>query len=49
MIYTRDGRSLKNVNSLWYWKWRSMELQAKLQKGKLGRLVYILISSAQKK
>ena len=34
MIYTRDGRSLKNVNSLWYLKWRSTELQAKLQKGK---------------
>ena len=34
MIYTSDGRALKNVNSLWYWKWRSTELQAKLQKGK---------------
>ena len=34
MVYTRDGRALKNVNSLWYWKWRSTELQAKMQKGK---------------
>lgn len=34
MIYTRDGRALKNVNTIWYWKWRSTELQAKLQKGK---------------
>ena len=34
MIYTTDGRALKNVNSLWFWKWRSTELQAKLQKGK---------------
>jgi len=34
MIYTKEGRALKNVNSIWYWKWRSTELQAKLQKGK---------------
>ena len=34
MIYTRDGRAFKNVNSLWFWKWRSTELQAKIQKGK---------------
>ena len=34
MIYTRDGRALKNVNALWYWKWRSTELQAKFQIGK---------------
>ncbi len=34
MIYTTDGRALKNVNSFWYWKWRSTELQARLQKGK---------------
>ena len=34
MIYTKDGQALKNVNSLWYWKWRSTELQAKIQKGK---------------
>ena len=37
MIYTKDGRSFKNVNSLWYWKWRSTELQNKLQKGKKYR------------
>lgn len=34
MIYTRDDRALKNVNSLWYWKWRSTELQAKIKPGK---------------
>jgi hypothetical protein len=34
MIYTKDGRALKNVNSFWYWKWRSAELQIKMQKGK---------------
>ena len=34
MIYTKDGRAFKNVNSLWFWKWRSTELQAKIQKGK---------------
>lgn len=34
MIYTRDDRALKNVNSLWYWKWRSTELQAKITVGK---------------
>ena len=34
MIYTTDGRALKNVNSIWFWKWRSTELQAKMQKGK---------------
>lgn len=41
MVYTKDNRALKNVNSLWYWKWRSTELQAKIQKGKKYRaLVY---------
>lgn len=34
MIYTSDNRAFKNVNSFWYWKWRSAELQAKMQKGK---------------
>ena len=34
MIYTKDDRALKNVNSLWYWKWRSTELQAKGKKYK---------------
>ena len=34
MIYTRDDRAFKNVNSLWYWKWRSTELQAKIRVGK---------------
>jgi len=34
MIYTTDGRALKNTNSLWYWKWRSTELQAYMKVGK---------------
>ena len=34
MVYTRDNRAFKNVNNIWYWKWRSTELQAKIQKGK---------------
>lgn len=34
MIYTKDGRALKNVNSIWFWKWRSTELQAKIKVGK---------------
>ena len=34
MIYTKDNRVLKNVNSLWYWKWRSTELQSKIKVGK---------------
>ena len=37
MVYTRDNRAFKNVNSLWYWKWRSTELQSKIQKGKKYR------------
>ena len=39
MIYTKDNRAFKNVNSLWYWKWRSTELQAKMQKGKKYRAI----------
>ena len=31
MIYTSDDRALKNTNSLWYWKWRSTELQSKIK------------------
>ena len=34
MVYTRDGRAYKNVNTIWCWKWRSAELQAKLHNGK---------------
>ena len=34
MVYTRDGRAFKNVNSLWYWKWRSTELQSEIRVGK---------------
>lgn len=34
MIYTRDDRAFKNVNCLWFWKWRSTELQAKIRAGK---------------
>ena len=37
MVYTKDGRAFKNVNSFWYWKWRSTELQIKIQKGKKYR------------
>lgn len=33
MIYTRDNRAFKNVNSIWYWKWRSTELQAYIKVG----------------
>ena len=41
MVYTKDNHALKNVNTLWYWKWRSTELQAKMQKGKKYRaMVY---------
>lgn len=34
MVYTTDNRSYKNVNTVWYWKWRSTELQAQIDKGK---------------
>lgn len=34
MIYTKDGRAFKNINSIWFWKWRSTELQAKMKAGK---------------
>jgi hypothetical protein len=34
MIYTKDGRAFKNVNCLWFWKWRSTELQAQMKVGK---------------
>ena len=34
MIYSKDNRAFKNVNCLWYWKWRSPELQSKLKIGK---------------
>lgn len=34
MVYTRDGCAFKNVNCLWFWKWRSTELQASLKAGK---------------
>ena len=41
MIYTKDGRAFKNVNSFWFWKWRSTELQAKMKAGKkYSALVY---------
>ena len=35
MVYTTDNKSYKNVNTIWYWKWRSTELQASLDKGKI--------------
>ena len=31
MIYTKDNRAFKNVNSFWFWKWRSTELQAQME------------------
>lgn len=34
MVYTKDNQAFKNVNSFWYWKWRSAELQAVFEKGK---------------
>ncbi len=34
MIYTTDNRCFKNTNTLWYWKWRSTELQANMRVGK---------------
>ncbi len=34
MIYTTNGQAIKNTNNIWFWKWRSDELQGKLQKGK---------------
>lgn len=34
MIYTQDNRSFKNINTIWYWKWHSTELQTKLEVGK---------------
>ena len=34
MVYTKDGQALKNKNCLWFWKWESDELQAKLKIGK---------------
>ena len=34
MIYTTNGQALKNTNNIWFWKFRSDELQGKLKKGK---------------
>ena len=34
MIYTTNGQAIKNTNNIWFWKWRSDELQGKLQKRK---------------
>ena len=33
MIYTQDNRSFKNVNTIWYFKWRSAELQTRITVG----------------
>lgn len=41
MIYTKDNRAFKNVNSFWFWKWRSTELQAQMKVGKTySALIY---------
>ena len=37
MIYTTENKCYKNVNTIWYWKWRSTELQAQIDKGKTYR------------
>lgn len=37
MVYTADNKAYKNVNTIWYWKWRSTELQSKINKGKKYR------------
>jgi hypothetical protein len=34
MVYTTENKSYKNVNTIWYWKWRSTELQSQIDKGK---------------
>ena len=34
MVYTTNGQALKNTNNIWFWKFRSDELQGKLKKGK---------------
>ena len=34
MVYTTDNACFKNTNTIWYWKWRSTELQAKMHVGK---------------
>ena len=34
MIYSKDNQCFKNTNTIWYWKWRSTELQAKIRVNK---------------
>ncbi len=34
MVYTTNGQALKNTNNIWFWKFKSDELQGKLKKGK---------------
>lgn len=34
MIYTTNGQAIANTNNIWFWKWRSDELQGKLKKGR---------------
>ncbi len=34
MVYTTDGQAIKNTNCIWFWKFKSDELQGKLKKGK---------------
>lgn len=34
MVYTTDNKAYKNSNTLFYWKWRSAELQQQIENGK---------------
>lgn len=38
MVYTTDGQALINVNCIWFGKFKSDELQAKLKKGKTYKI-----------
>lgn len=38
MVYTTDGQAIKNTNCIWFWKFKSDELQGKLKKGKKYRI-----------
>ena len=39
MVYTTNGQALKNTNNIWFWKFRSDELQGKLKKGKKYKIM----------
>ena len=38
MVYTTNGQAIKNTNCIWFWKFKSDELQGKLKKGKKYRI-----------